>query len=110
MTNETPEVELKKNRKMALMMGAISGIALIAIVYAFVQKEKSSLEIKRAQASADSLRAELQHCALQVQEEQKRSEQAARYVLEVQKRAEGSKKTQRSNPKSQKKSRKQSSK
>ncbi|HTH57329.1 MAG TPA: hypothetical protein VL728_14870 [Cyclobacteriaceae bacterium] len=57
--------ELKRNRRIALILGATSSIALIMTVYAFVQKEIAEEKIiisSRAVKLADSLRVELRHC------------------------------------------------
>lgn len=59
------EEQLKKNRRAAVILGISTGIALISIVFGFVQKGVADENLKvseRSMMMADSLRVQLRHC------------------------------------------------
>lgn len=74
-SNENPisEEQLKKNRRMAIILGISTGIALVSIVFGLVQKgvadenrvlsDNTMMMAEKSKKIADSLSVQLQHCS-----------------------------------------------
>lgn len=85
---EREKAERKRALTTAIVFTVIVLLALVSLVYGFVQKGVADEKIKSAQATSDSLRLKLEQCAQIARMQRIEAEHAAIQAAEAQRHAE----------------------